>query len=73
MKILATKGSGPSSGEVSTANQPKPKAVKTKAPATTLVQKEPAEPAPVPASIQNQNRTLGNKIPMGEPTTMPAR
>ena len=32
----------------------------------------PVQQAPVPASIQNQNKTLGNKIPMGEPTTMPA-
>ena len=32
----------------------------------------PVQSAPVPASIQNQNRTFGNKIPMGEPTTIPA-
>jgi len=65
MRILSSKAGAPSGGEVSTANQPKPKAAKTKATATKPVPQQPAEPAPVPAGIQNQNKQIGSKIPMG--------
>lgn len=58
MRIISSKAV-PTSSEVSTANQPKPKVAKTKA------QVKPT--APTPASIQNQQKTLAtSKIPMGQ-------